>query len=310
MVTTRTSPKPLRVVVSYFGAKARLAPEIARQLGPHRARYEPFAGGLSVTFACPPCSNEVVNDLNGDVVNLAAVIASERWEDLRERLSRTLCCDGLVLGSIEALASITKALTFGSKRGAIDVSRVGDAQVEWAYHFAVASWLSRENGLIGARVPRTASRGFTTASSGPQRRLPRLVEALPWMHDRLRRTAIWSIDALSLIAKVRDEDGAVIYCDPPYLRATRPSSYLIDVPTDPMKEEAWHAELAEALRRFRKTRVVVSYYDHPLIHRLYRGWTIVPLKVRRIVGKADRCVAGSLAAPEVLCINGRPGATT
>lgn len=309
MRTDASKSKRPVALVSYFGAKGRLGPAIAEELGPHRARYEPFCGGLSVTFACPPCGNEVVNDLNGDVINMAAVIASDKWEQLRDRLARTLCCDGLVLQSAHWLSSVMRRLPVGDKPGAIDPARVEKLHIDWAYHFAVASWLSRENGLIGARSPRTVSRTYTRSSSGPQRRLPRLVDGLPWMHERLRTVAIWSVDALSMIRRIRDEAGSAIYCDPPYLRATRASSYAIDVPTDPKLEEAWHADLAEALSRFKHTRVVVSYYDHPLLRRLYKRWSAKPLKARRIAGHADFGKSGSAAAPEILFINnGRAGA--
>lgn len=304
MPTTRTSSRPLRVLVSYFGAKARLGPEIARQLGPHRARFEPFCGGLSVTFACEPASNEVINDLNGAVVNLAAVVASEKWRDLRERLERTLCCEGLLLNSAAWLGVNKPELPRGKRAGSVDPAAVTKEHVEWAYHFAVASWLSRENGLIGARTPRSPARSFTT--NAPQKRLPRLTGTLEWMHERLKHVAIWNTDALSIIERVQDRETTAIYCDPPYLRATRPSSYIIDVPTDPAAELKWHATLARALRRFKKARVVVSYYDHPTIRGLYKGWSVVSIHTRRIAGNVDLGKSAASDAPEVLLINGRP----
>lgn len=304
MPTTRTSSRPLRVLVSYFGAKARLGPEIARQLGPHRARFEPFCGGLSVTFACEPSSNEVINDLNGAVVNLAAVIASPRWTDLRDRLDRTHCCEGLLLNSAAWLGVNSPELPKGKRAGSVDPQAVTKEHVEWAYHFAVASWLSRENGLIGARPPRTLARSFTPNSAA--KRLPRLVGTLEWMHARLKHVTIWCTDAMSIIERVQDAPTSAIYCDPPYLRATRPSSYLIDVPTDPDEELKWHASLARAVRRFKKARVVVSYYDHPQIRGLYKGWSVVSIKTRRIVGNVDFGKSASSDAPEILLINGDP----
>ena len=60
----------------------------------------------------------------------------------------------------------------------------------------------------------------------------------------------------------------MVYCDPPYVNATRsaPESYLHDFADDD------HARLADALKRFKATRVLVSYYRSPVTDALYAGW--------------------------------------
>lgn len=51
-------------ILPYFGCKRTLAPVIAQELGPHRAYYEPFCGGISIIFAKLPSSIEHLNDLH------------------------------------------------------------------------------------------------------------------------------------------------------------------------------------------------------------------------------------------------------
>jgi DNA adenine methylase len=70
---------------SYYGAKARLAPWIASLLPPHRTYVEAFAGSAAVLFAKPPSPTEVLNDLDGAVVNFFRVL-----RDHPDQLARAL----------------------------------------------------------------------------------------------------------------------------------------------------------------------------------------------------------------------------
>jgi DNA adenine methylase len=70
---------------------------------------------------------------------------------------------------------------------------------------------------------------------------------------------------------------------------------LFDLPSD-------HERLAAALCRFKLTRVVVSYYEHPALNDLYPGWAKLDIgcaKNMANVGGRD----GRTESPEVLLIN-------
>lgn len=60
-------PKPL---VRWPGGKTRLLSDLLPLIRPHRLYAEAFGGGLAVFLAKPPSAAEVVNDANGDLVNL------------------------------------------------------------------------------------------------------------------------------------------------------------------------------------------------------------------------------------------------
>jgi hypothetical protein len=65
-------------------------------------------------------------------------------------------------------------------------------------------------------------------------------------------------------------------------------------------------ETVNDMQRFTKTRVVVSYYDHPELARLYPGWKKVGCSTTKaMVSSGKRDTAHATVAPEVLLINDR-----
>jgi hypothetical protein len=62
--------------------------------------------------------------------------------------------------------------------------------------------------------------------------------------------------------------------------------------------------MARLLQRFQHARVVVSYYDHPLLHEWYAGWTFVACATQKNLHVQNRRGLGRCEAPEVLVING------
>lgn len=121
------------------------------------------------------------------------------------------------------------------------------------------------------------------------------VDSLPWWHERLRNAFVLSTDGLELCEKIRDEPGTVVYADPPYL--VKGAKYKHDFAA------ADHERLAAALRRFAKARVVVSYYEHPDLERLYPGWRKIDAAVAKSVVNSGARPRGRVEAPEVLLVN-------
>ena len=174
---------------------------------------------------------------------------------------------------------------------------------ERAYHYLVASWGGR-NGMAGTCCDdsQIAVR-WTSGRQGPAARFRSVVESIPAWHERLRNVLVLRRDAFAVLAQIEDDRHAAIYADPPYLAATRHGNrgggnYLHDF------AEGDHARLAEALRRFQRVRVVVSYYAHPRLAELYPGWSQIDHARVKALSLQQRRGAVAQEAPEVLLVNG------
>lgn len=84
----------------YIGGKRRLAAQLVAWFPPHTTYVEPFCGGAQVFFQKEPSPVEVLNDLDGELINFLRVcqhhhdelirslrfaISSRRWYDLYRR---------------------------------------------------------------------------------------------------------------------------------------------------------------------------------------------------------------------------------
>jgi DNA adenine methylase len=276
-----------------------MAPLIVQELGTHTAYYEPFAGSMAVLLAKPESSQETVNDLHNDLINLAMVVASDRAVDLYERLARTLFAGPL----FDAAKDDLDRTIADPPENPADVD---DSHVDRAYLYFFVSWAGR-NGL-GGNVDATTSASlsvrYTIGGTG-SRRFANVVDLIPAWHKRLRAVTILHRDALDLIERIDDSGGPgdnALYVDPPYLADSRASgNYLHD-----FHKDADHIRLAEALRRFdpATTRVVVSYYADESLAELYPGWTIRDCSRPKLNSNPNTRTGDIDVAPEVLVING------
>ena len=69
--------------LSYIGGKNRLAKQIIQIFPKHTTYVEAFAGGAQVLFHKEPSLVEVLNDLDGDIVNFFRVCQQHHEELLR-----------------------------------------------------------------------------------------------------------------------------------------------------------------------------------------------------------------------------------
>jgi DNA adenine methylase len=272
----------ITALAPWFGAKRNLAPRIVEVLGKHRVYWEPFCGSMAVLLVKPPCVMETVNDLHGDLTNLARVVQHQQeGPRLYRRLRRTLMVEDLCRESMDVVRE--------------DMSG-NEMDAERAYHYMLASWLGR-NGTAG-----TASYNFNfcvryTASGGhAAKRWRSVVDSIPAWHKRLRNVTILRRDAFELLQRVEDKPGTAIYVDPPYL--VKGAKYLHDLRPEQ------HDRLAELLNGFRWARVVLSYYDHPKLSELYPGWKREEIEVSKALLHQGQRGKNNSKALEVLLVNG------
>lgn len=282
----------ITAIAPWFGGKRSLAHRIVAEFGPHRAYWEPFCGSMAVLLAKPEVSQETVNDLHGDLINLARVIRHERWGPwLYRQLRRFLAHEE----SYRSAAAVMKE----DRNWFVpeDDSSPCLGSAVRARDFFVSSWLGR-NGVIGTKGWNNNFCVRYTSDGGIQgTRFAAAVDSIPAWRRRMREVTILRRNGLDLIDRIEDKAGTVVYCDPPYL--VKGAEYQHDF------EAEDHQRLAGLLRRFSKTRVVVSYYAHPLLESLYPGWTVVDCEVSKsLVAQGRRGKDNKVKAPEVLLING------
>jgi len=134
----------------------------------------------------------------------------------------------------------------------------------------------------------SAKRGASEAASARE-----LVARMHAAAERLRRVVIDHADAAAVIAKYGLAD-AVIYCDPPYLAATRASlarsrgnDYAVD-----LAGEAEHRALAAVLRST-PAAVLLSGYPSGLYAELYGDWS----RIQRVVARPSTSRGGRSGTP-------------
>jgi DNA adenine methylase len=278
---------PLGGILSYFGAKREMAPQIVSHFGPHTQYFEPFAGSLSVLFAKEECRHEVVSEKNPDVANLIRCISNQQIAEFLWRQADS----ALVSEAMFAEAAGRLSESMGSY-----TLRTGGNPMR-AFDFLLVSWQG-PSGLAGTtRKPRFAVRN-TTSGGTVAARWRAVAESIPWWHERLKNVEFRFRDAFELIDVCPDQEGTVIYADPPYFSETRTAgAYAFDF------SDEEQVRLADCLGRFKKTKVVLSLYQCEKADSLYSGWKVVKLDAPRKLKHTAGGEQQTVAAPEVLYVN-------
>lgn len=280
-------PKPVGAVVPLYGAKRQMAPTIVHHIGKPRSYLAPFVGSCAVELAMPePPRTGILNDLSGNLINLIRVVAHDEFgPDLFAGLQRVAFCEELYR---DAVAWLVKHPCPNDEAGA---GAAGLNAIR-AHNYFVAAWCGR-NGLIGTTDEFRAGFCIRYTSNGgdPATRFAAAVNSVPDWWRILRAYTITRRDGIDLCERFEDAEGACVYADPPYL--DKQGVYTHDFAADD------HTRLAVALNRFKKTRVVLSYYANPRLAELYPGWRLVPVGVPKNLAVRS----GAAPAPEVLLIN-------
>ena len=306
----------IKAIAPWFGGKRTMAPKIVSELGEHVQYFEPFCGSMAVLFAKEPSQKETVNDLHGDLVNLARVVQEyEAAQILYDRLQRTLFSEGLLDQAQQELSHELLDIS-GLPSGGPALNQ----HIERAYWYFLTSWMGR-NGTAGTeRVDYQICVRWTKGGGSPTVRWRNTIKSLPAWHQRLQNVVITRRDAFAFIHKFEDVPQTAIYIDPPYFHQTRGSNdnrpggagrYLHEFREGSSRSlfqednnTDQHAELAQILRRYRKARIVVSYYDCLRARDLYDGWTFVDKTRHKHLHVQNTRGAKKKEAPEVLIING------
>lgn len=244
---------PLKPTVPYHGGKGRLAEWITSLLPPHRIYIEPFVGSAAVLLAKRPAVHEVINDIDGEVVNFYRVLR-ERPEDLE------LACRLTPYARDEFLAA--------------DIHQVGIDDLERARR-----WWIRVTQGFGAITRSGNGWALSTRQGGSDAgAVANRIDRLGAVAERLSRVAIENRDATEVI-EAHATPEAVVYADPPYLGDTR-EMHSTKAYAHEMASEEDHRRLAKTLHES-PAAVLLSGYHSPLYDELYGDWFCIERQVTK-----------------------------
>lgn len=232
------------------GGKRRLAKRILPVFPAHECYVEPFAGGAALFFLKEPSDVEVLNDINGELINLYRVVKHHLEEFVRQfkwaLISRQLY-GWLKKTPEETLTDIQRAARF--------------------YYI--------QKMAFGGKV---ANQTFGTATTAaPRLNLLRIEEELSAAHLRLSRTYIEHLAWDECIRRY-DRPHTLFYLDPPYWGT---EGYGVDFG---LEQYALMADLAKSI----KGRMIVSVNDIPAMRQAFAGLEMERLEIKYTVGGAGR----------------------
>lgn len=250
------APKRRSAALRYPGSKWSLAHQIVALFGPHYHYVEPYFGSGAVFFSKPVSPHELVNDMNGQVVNFFRVLRDSTDEFLFALETTPWSRDEYDQSHVLTGNSLEDARRF--------VTRI------WQAH---ASDLAKKTGW--------KNRGSKQPARGMSIRWQRVPSELAELAVRLRDAEIENRPAVEVMRRFATPDS-LIYADPPYLMDTRTQKmYAHEMSVDA------HVEMLDVLRSH-PGPVVLSGYENALYDSHLRGWRKIKVKPPKVEKQAER----------------------
>lgn len=240
--------KPL---IPWPGGKRRWADKLLPLFVNHKTYVEPFAGAAGLFFVRPERSQvEVLNDINGDLVNLYRVVQHHLDEFARQFRWALVSRQDFLSKQMQRPETLT------------DIQR------------AVRFFYLQKNAFGG----KVSGQSFGTSTTAPPRlNLLRLEEDLSEAHLRLASVTIEHLPWRECITRY-DRPDTLFFMDPPYWKV---EGY--GVPFD--REQ--YDELADAMRSI-AGKALMTINDHPDMRKAFAGFRTTATSVRYTIGKAGK----------------------
>ena len=246
--SSQSKCKKIKPVFGYFGSKNRLAKEICSELPPHYCWVEAFCGSASLTLAKNPTYIEVINDLDGEIINLFRQLRTNS-DELKRVVSSTPYA-----------------------KGELELSRIknsNDSDLERARKFLVQSMFAINSAFGKKRGGFSYSQSYSR--NGRDARVNRwynLPDRLAEVFERLRDVRIENRDAIDILKMFINRPATLVYLDPPYL-GDRSAGYEIDA-----NDKDFHQDLL-TLANKAKCMIFISGYESDIYKELLtdkHGW--------------------------------------
>lgn len=180
----------MKTPITYYGGKQTLLKYLLPLIPQHKMYCEPFFGGGAVFFAKPKSEVEVINDINGEIVNFFKVIKT-KFPELQSEIKSTLHSRELYK---KAMVVYEHPDLF------TDVKRA------WAL------WVLTNQGFAGM----IGSWGFGKDDSKEAALATKRDLFTKEYEDRLTKVQVENNNAIKVINRCDDKE-TFIYADPPYI---------------------------------------------------------------------------------------------
>lgn len=217
--------------LAYIGGKRRLAKTIIGLLPSHTTYVEPFAGGAQVFFHKTPSRVEVLNDLDGEIINFLRV-SQQHCQELARWLKWN--------------AASRRLFEIFSRQ---DPSTLTDVQRAARFLYL------QKNCFGGRRHCQSFHYAVSKTSNYSPERLPTLLTRTA---DRLQNVQLECLPYQEVLKRY-DRPATFFYCDPPYIGL---NLYRHNFTDDNF------AELADRLAGL-KGRFLLSINDSPKAHQWF-----------------------------------------
>ncbi|MHB1333377.1 MAG: DNA adenine methylase [Sulfuriferula sp.] len=228
-------------IIPWLGGKRRLADKLIPLFPPHECYVEVFCGGAALYFLRAPAPVEVLNDINGELVNLYRVVQHHLEEFVRQfkwAISSRQVFKWQQETKPETLTDIQRAARF-----------------YYLQHHAFGGKVDGQN--------------FGTATTAPMINLCRIEESLSAAHLRLSGTNVENLPWQECLRRY-DRAHTFFYMDPPYWQT---EGYGV-----PFGWEQYQ-EMADIMRQL-KGKAMISINDHPDIRKEFDGLTMHELGIK------------------------------
>lgn len=241
------SSKPF---IPWIGGKRRLANKILPMFPEHQCYVEPFAGAAALFFMKEPSKVEVINDINGELVNLYRVV-KHHLEEFVSQFKYALVSRQMYeweqMKQPETLTDIQRAARF----------------------------FYLQKLAFGGKVK---GQTFGTATtSKPRLNLLRIEEDLSEAHLRLSQTQIENVTWQECVKKY-DRSHTFIYMDSPYWGT---EGYGVEFGLDQ------YDEMAEAAKTM-KGKTIISVNDIPEMRKAFKGLKMESVNINYTVGGGNK----------------------
>jgi DNA adenine methylase len=251
----------------YFGSKNRIASTLASELPLHSCWVEAFCGSAALTLSKRKAPIEVINDVDGEIINVFRQLRENQTE-----LCRQVALTPYAKDELEQARHSNKA----------------DSDIERARKFLVQAMMA-VNGMFGVeRGGFSYSQSYTR--NGRDARVNRwynLPERIELVVERLRNVRVENRDAIELLEMFVKRPATLIYLDPPYL-GERTKGYAQDA-----NDDEFHVRLLKTALRSR-SMIFISGYENEIYNNMLttsKGWKKITIEatIKDIEGnKHDR----------------------